>query len=651
MTLPHAKRAESGRQSSRSVAADRRTLPKTSSKSATSNYTARPWEPQKARGNPPTHPPLLCAGPTAGTRPDKSPQKDLRARDSPQKESARPAKARQNSVNESPKAAPAASRPRPDTPAATSKCPAPKSNMPTSQSRHNSPEATAGIPQHTLAVRGFQSPFASVQFAPASFCIDLTGSIGTTHPKAPLAINSRAFCGRTQTTIRHVPAAHQHARPPRAPQTALGGNVLRSAATGVMHFGGGAASSGAASRPTLIPAAPLRCSYCCATLRERKYFAAAWPELIMCARCSDALPSCHVCHRKAAEVRHTQESSQPWSQLCGGEEPLTSKTPTGTENGKNATRLTQKPPVRVGGLNLCGGCASLGPVLNERQVERLLGEALEFLHEQANISFNDTKLFPLPKVPDTDATPPRNNDGQRRRLTFPYPVQAADLERMRASEFVPAGDATPFGCCETLEVLEKTKSGWLARSLSVKRILVAKGLPESVFRAHLAHELLHAFIWCTRGGERSATAIDRAVEEGLCNTVTSRVLQLRDSLLAAAERRTACAASGSKGQNQLISRDANQVPQHHGLVPAPQQKPNSGDASQTAGAAALIAHERRVIAVRLGIMANDTDKIYGEGYRVVRKAVDECGFQKALHLVRTEGSSLEVFKKAAFGSK
>ncbi|CBZ52107.1 conserved hypothetical protein [Neospora caninum Liverpool] len=405
------------------------------------------------------------------------------------------------------------------------------------------------------------------------------------------------------------------------------------------------ASPAGAIKPSLGTSCPLKCTFCGAELLTRKYFASAWPEFIMCAKCKDGLPTCHVCHRKAAHAEHTDICWLP-SKFVGNKESSTTTGLTDQENRRTLSGGCHRPPASIGGLNLCSECVLLFPVVEDKQVNRLFKEAVTILRKEASISFDDSRVFHQSRLVEpatASGLADKNGCGG-----FPFPVHAVDLASLKTSIYAKHslhGGHTTFGRCETLEIIERqTNPPLVSRMRAVRQILVAKGLPESVFLAHLAHELMHAFLWCSSNGGHATPSIDLAVEEGLCNVIAARVLELRDAQLASSEKRSLV------GEQSCTARAGRQSDVSHAQESGKRSRTSHLTSSEAAANVALIAYERKVIAVRLSMMSEDKDKIYGDGYRAVRRAVEALGIKRALQLVRTAGSSLEMFKRAVFGS-
>ncbi|EPT30561.1 hypothetical protein TGME49_244400 [Toxoplasma gondii ME49] len=411
-----------------------------------------------------------------------------------------------------------------------------------------------------------------------------------------------------------------------------------------------------AIRPSPGTSNQFKCTFCGVTLLTRKYFASSWPEFIMCARCTEVLPTCHVCHRKAARAAYADDICWLPSKFVGKKKPTATGLPD-QESSRTGTGGHHRPPGDVGGLNLCSECALLLPVVGDEQVSRLLEVAVAILRAEANISFDDTRVF-RPTLLGEPAALCTFGDHRNKSAAFPFPVLAMDVASLKTSMHAKHsidGGHTTFGRCETLEITEtQTNAPRVSRTRAIRRILVAKGLPESVFLAHLAHELMHAFLWCSTEGGQTAPSIDLAVEEGLCNVMAARVLEIRDAQLASIETPTmvdgqSCAYPFAKPSNQKAA-EALSHAHGSGMGVSRTSHQQTVNSTEAAANAALIAYERKVIAVRLSLMAEDKDKVYGDGYRAVKKAAEALGIKRALHLVRTQGTSLEVFKRAALGS-
>ncbi|KEP64986.1 UNVERIFIED_CONTAM: hypothetical protein HHA_244400 [Hammondia hammondi] len=416
-------------------------------------------------------------------------------------------------------------------------------------------------------------------------------------------------------------------------------------------------SPAGAIRPPPGTSTPFKCTFCGVALLTRKYFASSWPEFIMCARCTEVLPACHVCHRKAAPAAYADDICRLPSKFVG-QKPTTTGLPD-QESSRSRTGGHHRPPGDVGGLNLCSECALLRPVVGDEQVSRLLEVAVAILRAEANISFDDTRVFRPTLLAEPAATLCKLADHQNKSAAFPFPVLAMDIASLKTSVHAKHsihGGHTTFGRCETLEITEtQTNAPRVSRTRAIRRILVAKGLPESVFLAHLAHELMHAFLWCSTEGGQTAPSIDLAVEEGLCNVMAARVLEIRDAQLASIETPTMvdgqrCADLSAKPSNQKAAETLNHAHRSGMGFSRTSHQKQTVNSTEVAANAALIAYERKVIAVRLSLMAEDKDKVYGDGYRAVKKAVEALGIKRALHLVRTQGISLEFFRRAVLGS-
>lgn len=396
-----------------------------------------------------------------------------------------------------------------------------------------------------------------------------------------------------------------------------------------------------------------RCSYCGDILRRRKYYSVVWPELGMCARCKDSLPNCHVCHRKAVDSPFMRDKPRADCNLVSH---------FSQERDSNSRAGGRKLLTNAGGLNLCGDCAGLDPVLTRSQVSRLVTEAATILHVDAGIRFDDTgALSCLPAMRRELAGSVNMRSGTEKDCPFPFPIEAADFQSL--TRVASAHGDVSFGRCDTLKITLRVPTGTHAPDegpttevRAVKRVLVARGLPESVFLAHLVHELLHAFLWCSRKGNNKP--IHLALEEGVCNALTARVLQRRQGVLAAQERGLKNLPETSKtilGKTGLPV--VSEVPCRPECSAAVKDSP-AGGTSQLPGLAFSacsqsmcpeVAHEMRVVDIRLRLMETHRDEIYGQGYRIVRDVVKRLGLREALRLVREEGGSIEEFKRAAVG--
>ncbi|PHJ15421.1 hypothetical protein CSUI_010768 [Cystoisospora suis] len=370
------------------------------------------------------------------------------------------------------------------------------------------------------------------------------------------------------------------------------------------------------------------CCYCGDLLRRRKFFASVWPELAMCAGCKDNLPDCHVCQRKAVGSAYVQRAVRfKADSLQFYQEPhLRRKT------APNSKGVGVKASAATGGLKLCDECAGLQPVLSPAQVSRLVAEAVVILYAEAGIWFGGTSAFSsftdeTREAPDHESV----RRGGKKDSSFPFPIEAVDL-RLLAPAGTARGDVS-FGRCDTLTLSGRAplgahplSGGSASEVRAVQRVLVAKGLPESVFLAHLVHELLHAFLWCSTS--KIDKAIHPALEEGVCNALAARVLERRQEILMGQEERC------PKGMRASPADEVSQL-RASALADSPQLM------------SPAVAHEIKVVNLRLKLMETHRDEVYGEGYRIVRGVVKRAGLREALRLVRESGRSTEEFEEAA----
>eukprot|EP00920_Eleutheroschizon_duboscqi_P004233 GHVT01009734.1.p1 GENE.GHVT01009734.1~~GHVT01009734.1.p1 ORF type:complete len:687 (+),score=111.60 GHVT01009734.1:763-2823(+) len=313
-----------------------------------------------------------------------------------------------------------------------------------------------------------------------------------------------------------------------------------------------ASSSAWASASFSSTSSQFSCAYCSGGIGKYKRYHPYWASLLICEDCR-RLPQCSCCERKAvsyasgapvaARVAQSARHSQPPSvaaSSCG----------------------FLKRRLNVGGLHLCGKCNSCSPVLTSEHAQRVLKWTLSFLRKKLKVIFTPEVLKNQMSKEVQEALmdyqrfqqlhtfasrPLQNSSGP---APPPLPARTSDefpiaVEVVDYTELNPSGTTNIYGRCEPRRVKfprecfspsspppSSSSSSSLSSSSSsspscsgvqvVQRIAVVRGLPESLFAAHLAHELLHAFFWLQ---PLKYPKMDLAVEEGLCNSISAAIIK------------------------------------------------------------------------------------------------------------------------------
>ncbi|PHJ21104.1 hypothetical protein CSUI_005060 [Cystoisospora suis] len=417
------------------------------------------------------------------------------------------------------------------------------------------------------------------------------------------------------------------------------------------------------------------CTYCGSRLRTHKHFAHIWPEFIMCTACA-AHPPCNSCHRKAVDAFVPIKKKQKRILLPAVDEPgglrlcghCALLRPVRTKAELAAATANALDWLKDNGIRFSESVLkyqlneAVGNLLRRLDTSTALtgspcsGTALkEGLDPHSNRIFIRARkgernmLWTEQQAPFGDCCTTSHDMGthrpERKDLSPSYTIP---VESVTFVSLNPTVHTNIFGRCETekvsLERLEKednTLGG--EREMSspsspseditacarlVRRVSVVRGLPDVLFRGHLVHELLHAFLWCH---QPQAESLRLDVEEGMCNASSAAVFRQRLDDIRERELDLGCAGKSSPELpptlEKYVLQESTEVRKDLELE--------------------LLRFEARVIEARLEGMERDPHACYGRGYRAMRKLVTVSGLAAVVSLSRQFGHSVEAMLHAA----
>lgn len=387
------------------------------------------------------------------------------------------------------------------------------------------------------------------------------------------------------------------------------------------------------------------CTYCNRRLSSRRSFVISWKNVIFCDSCK-RIPQCRACNKKAVPFVYTGADGIPCASI----------------------------PEDFEGLNLCGQCMLINPVdSDEKAIQGIEERAREFLGAFFGVVFNEELLSAQnePEIhnlrslwgcKDTgvvegfpeEQQPPKGSMKPKSTSRLPFAVEPTGCHLMGSS-------LNTYGQCQTMTV--GIQSSHSVKQCSVEgerkcrvvlRIMVARGLPEGLFLAHLVHELLHAFIYLST--DAGCNRIGKASEEGMCNIVMAACLQARCEVLqrsrseiirriegiglkASTKDRLEKLESLPKVKHLLESvRKLNEREHERAqawIIAESMLIPIPGCLPSLYHQLGLIEYELRVLNKKLNAMEDDKHEEYGEGYRRMRSLADQLPLSKILRDLRT----------------
>ncbi|CDJ42315.1 hypothetical protein, conserved [Eimeria tenella] len=421
-----------------------------------------------------------------------------------------------------------------------------------------------------------------------------------------------------------------------------------------------------------------RCTYCNAVLRRTKNFISSWPKVLFCESCR-LLPQCNSCCKKAVPFIFSSSSG-------------------------SSSRA--EPVCNFGGLSTCGQCSLLRPVADAAALQPLVSSSRQLLRDFFAVRFTQQLLqsHARPEVLcclaalrraaaaddssssgrctlllDVPAAPQQQQQQQQQQQLLKadchgdvqnLPFEITPVWHMQLSR---GSSQNVYGRCEaralTFPAAPAAAAAAAAEAAAprtyrvVQRILLSRGVPEGLFCGHLAHELLHAFIWLSLEGS-SAVKIDLAAEEGLCNCILATALQVRVETLQKKREQLldSLLKRGFAPQTNPSVKEIEGLPQTAEFLKAVCNL-HAGARAPAAGCTYtpplrarsrfqleyelyLTEYELKVLNRRLGEMERDADPNYGVGYRTARALAMKCSMPKLVQILCIEGHSLDSFVRA-----
>lgn len=391
------------------------------------------------------------------------------------------------------------------------------------------------------------------------------------------------------------------------------------------------------------------CTYCNHRLSSRRSFVISWKDVIFCESCKN-IPQCKACNKKAVPFAYTDPDGLPCISKSADFE----------------------------GLCICGQCMLIRPVGSDKlMIHGIEERARTFLEAFFGVAFNEELLSAqyepefdsifriLSGSKDTDVVqelrgkqqPSERNTKPKPFSSFPplpFTVESTGCHLMGRSRNI-------FGQCQTMTVTIPSRGTVTEYPVTrqtkcrlVLRILVARGLPESLFLAHLVHELLHAFIYLsTEGGCKRG--IERSCEEGMCNTVMAACLHARCQVLQRRRKEIIdrLEGIGLRPMTKPRPEELDSLPRVKQLLRSARtlNEPKHGSAEAWIVAESMLIpiprcipslyhqlglteYELKVLNKKLSAMEYDDHEEYGKGYRRMRSLAERLPLSKILRNLR-----------------